>query len=170
MMIPSIGLVITEVDNLRAIAGDIAPLDVHFGYDQDAVITFAEALGQEGRVRYARFQLGVDALAPPAFVCFLMAVYRSTVSSNKIQQGLTVLAFTYFTSVLIANNFMPVIILDFPNSETGWLPILYKVIPLMDLVKYLSHGFAWIITFVAWTWQIGTWITTRRSLTQAASK
>ena len=170
LMVPSIGLVMVEVEKLGEIAGGVAPLDVHFGYDQHAVVVFAEALGQEGRALYARFQLGVDALAPPAFVCFLMAVYRSTVKSLLVQRGLTVLAFTYFTSVLIANTFMPVIMLEFPDANSSWLPLLYTVIPLMDLVKYVSHGIAWMIILAAWAWQFSEWALARRPLSQSPSE
>ena len=159
--------VLGEMEALNILANGVTPLDGQFGYGLPETIAFAEALGEEGRDAYAVFQLGADALAPPAFVCFLMAVYRSTVQSALVQRGLTVLAFTYFTSVLIANTFMPVIMQNFPNAETGLLPLYYQLIPKLDLIKYLTHGVAWLVIFGAWAWQVLRW--SQRRFSQPAS-
>ncbi|MEM6857336.1 MAG: hypothetical protein AAF559_05645 [Pseudomonadota bacterium] len=145
----------SEMARLIALAGGIMPLDGQYNYGVPQVVEFAEALGAEGRREYIIFQLGADALAPPAFVCFLMAVYRSTIRSATVQRIITSVAFAYFTSVLIANAYMPVIMDHYPDSQTGSLPLLYGLIPLMDWVKYTAHAIAWIIIVAGWAWQIG---------------
>lgn len=53
-----------------------------------------------------------------------MAVYRSSVQSSGIRSLLTAIAFTYFSSVLIANTFMPAIMQAYPEAEAGLLPLL----------------------------------------------
>ncbi|MEP1144214.1 MAG: hypothetical protein ABJH52_10890 [Henriciella sp.] len=156
-MVPSIWFVSSEILRLAELANGISPLDAQYGYGVDQINELALALGNSGRAEYAAFQLGVDTLAPPAFACFLMAVYRSTVQSKQVQRALTVLAFTYFTSVLIANAFTPVIFHNYPDAETGLLPLLYAVIPKFDLAKYSTHGIAWLVIFGTWIWQIGNW-------------
>lgn len=150
----SLAFVMREMGMLSMIAGGLTPLDGLLGYGIDEVRAFASALGESGRADYARFQLGADALAPPAFACFLMAVYRSTIRSQKIQTLLTAITFIYFTSVLIANTFMPVIMQNYPEAEAGPLPLYYAIIPKLDLIKYSSHGLAWLIIFATWIWQI----------------
>ncbi|MEM9572965.1 MAG: hypothetical protein AAF996_15985 [Pseudomonadota bacterium] len=167
LLFGSLRHVFGEMQELSVMAGGITPLDGQFGYSEPEVIAFATALEEKGRAAYAVFQLGADALAPPAFVCFLMSVYRSTVGSLMVQRGLTVLAFTYFTSVLIANTFMPVIMQNFPNAEAGVLPLYYQLIPKLDLIKYLTHGVAWLVIFSAWIWQGIRW--SRRRFSQPAS-
>ena len=59
-------LVKGEADNIRSISGMAIP-DVTFPYDRDYVLKFAEAIGKDGRSRYATFQLGLDTLAPPLY-------------------------------------------------------------------------------------------------------
>ncbi|CDO60567.1 hypothetical protein BN1012_Phect2354 [Candidatus Phaeomarinobacter ectocarpi] len=157
--------VTSEMGKLSAMAGGMTPLDGQFAYGVATVTAFAERLGPDGRIAYAVFQLGADALAPPAFLCFLMSVYRSTVRSMRIQFMLTALAFTYFTSVLIANTFMPVIMQNYPDTESGLLPLLYSVIPMLDLVKYVTHGIAWLIIFSAWAWQLADYFRRARTTT-----
>lgn len=163
LLFGSLRYVLEEMQALSVMAGGITPLDGQFGYGVPEVIDFARALGEDGRDAYAAFQLGADALAPPAFVCFLMAVYRSTVQSSLVQLGLTVLAFTYFTSVLIANTFMPVIMQNFPDAEAGLLPLYYQLIPQLDLIKYVTHGIAWLVILSAWGWQAIRWSQRRTS-------
>lgn len=167
LLFGSLRYVFGEMQSLSLMAGGITPLDGQFGYGITEVIAFAAALGEDGRDAYAVFQLGADALAPPAFVCFLMTVYRSTVQSSLVRLGLTVLAFTYFTSVLIANTFMPVIMQNFPDADAGLLPLYYSLIPKLDLIKYLTHGVAWLVIFSAWGWQGFRW--SRRRFSQPAS-
>ena len=167
LLFVSLRYVLGEMEVLATAAGGITPLDGQFGYGVPETVAFAEALGDTGRSAYAVFQLGADALAPPAFVCFLMAVYRSTVQASSVQLILTVLAFTYFTSVLIANTFMPVIMQNFPNADAGLLPLYYFLIPKLDLIKYMTHGLAWLVIFSAWGWQLFRW--SRRRLSQSAS-
>lgn len=157
----SLWLVMGEMDKLQIMAGGMMPLDGQYGYGHAEIIAFAESLGPDGRTAYAVFQLGADALAPPAFICFLMSVYRSTVYSTAAQRTLNILAFSYFTSVLIANTFMPVIMHNYPDNQTGMLPLLYSIIPIMDFVKYTSHGIAWLVIFAAWLWQMYEWIALR---------
>lgn len=168
-MAPSIWYVAVEAIRLRELAGGIPALDTQYGYGPTDIFEFGSALGEAGRQEYAAFQLGADTLAPPAFVCFLMAVYRSTVSSTLLQRVLTMIAFCYFTSVLIANTFMPVIMIHFPDTDSGILPLLYIVIPNMDLVKYSSHGLAWLLILTAWIWQFGQWCLKRASPPQPQS-
>lgn len=167
LLFGSLRYVFGEMQALSIMAGGITPLDGQFGYGVPEVIAFASALGEDGRDAYAVFQLGADALAPPAFVCFLMAVYRSTVQSSIAQRVLTVLAFTYFTSVLIANTCMPVIMQNFPEAEAGALPLYYQLIAKLDLIKYLTHGIAWLIILSAWGCQGFRWA--QRRLSQPAS-
>ena len=167
LLFGSLRHVFGEMQALSIIADGITPLDGQFGYGVPEVIAFATALGDDGRDAYAVFQLGADALAPPAFVCFLMAVYRATVQASVVQLGLTVLAFTYFTSVLIANTFMPVIMQNFPEAEAGLLPLYYQLIPKLDLIKYLTHGVAWLVILSAWVWQGFRWA--QRRLSQPAT-
>ncbi|MEL6728888.1 MAG: hypothetical protein AAFP81_07210 [Pseudomonadota bacterium] len=167
LLFGSLRYVFGEMQALSLMAGGITPLDGQFGYGITEVIAFADALGEDGRDAYAVFQLGADALAPPAFVCFLMTVYRSTVQSSLVRLGLTVLAFTYFTSVLIANTFMPVIMQNFPDADAGLLPLYYSLIPKLDLIKYLTHGVAWLVIFSGWGWQGFRW--SRRRFSQPAS-
>lgn len=140
----------SEMARLGGLAGGITPLDGQYNYGVGQVIEFAEALGAEGRREYIFFQLGADALAPPAFVCFLMAVYRSTVRSRFAQRVITCVAFAYFTSVLIANAYMPVIMAHYLDNQTGLLPLLYTLIPAMDWLKYTAHAVAWIIIITSW--------------------
>lgn len=148
-----LGFVIQEMERLAALAEGITPLDGQFAYGRPQIIEFAEALGTTGRRQYAIFQLGADTLAPPAFVCFLMAVYRSTIRSTWVKVFLTLVAAVYFFSVLAANALMPVIMLNYPDANSGSLPLLYDLVPLLDEVKYLSHGLAWVTIFAAWLWQ-----------------
>lgn len=156
-MVPSIWYVSAEIFRLTELSGGIRPLDAQYGYGVPQIHELALGFGAEGRAEYATFQLGADALAPPAFACFLMAVYRSTVQSKLIQLILTVLVFTYFTSVLIANTFTPVIFHNYPDAETGVLPLLYTIIPICDLAKYSTHGIAWLIILGTWIWQVVSW-------------
>jgi hypothetical protein len=151
---PSLWLVTSQVKVLTDLAGGIPPLDVQFGYHQQQIAQFADALGEDGRKAYAQFQLGTDTLAPPGFCCFLMGVYRSTVRSQAVRAYCTALAFVYLVSVLIANTFTPVIILNHPAQDGVVLSTLYWLVPICDTVKYSVHGLAWLIILAAWITQL----------------
>ena len=160
---PSLWLVTSQIKVLTDLAGGIPPLDVQFGYSQQQIAQFADALGEDGRKAYAQFQLGTDTLAPPAFCCFLMSVYRSTVRSVTMRVYCTALAFVYLVSVLIANTFMPLIILNYPSQDGVVLSTLYWLVPICDIVKYSVHGLAWIIIVTTWLCQLAGMLTTRKS-------
>lgn len=160
---PSLWLVTSQIKVLTDLAGGIPPLDVQFGYSQQQIAQFADALGEDGRKAYAQFQLGTDTLAPPAFCCFLMSVYRSTVRSVTMRVYCTALAFVYLVSVLIANTFMPLIILNYPSQDGVVLSTLYWLVPICDMVKYSVHGLAWIIIVTTWLCQLAGMLTTRKS-------
>ena len=160
---PSLWLVTLQIKVLTDLAGGIPPLDVQFGYSQQQIAQFADALGEDGRKAYAQFQLGTDTLAPPAFCCFLMSVYRSTVRSATVRAYCMALAFVYLVSVLIANTFMPVIILNYPSQDGSMLSTLYWLVPICDMVKYSVHGLAWFIIVTTWLWQLAGMLTTRKS-------
>ena len=146
----AIRIVTAQIGVLTELAGGIKPLDVQYAYGHDNIIAFAKALSTDGRRAYAMFQLGQDALAPPAFACFLMAVYRATIRAAAVQSLCTVLAFIYLIAVLIANNLMPVIILNFPAADTPPLPLLYRLVPFADTIKYTIHGIAWLVIIATW--------------------
>jgi hypothetical protein len=150
-------IVTAQVGVLTELAGGIKPLDVQYAYGHENITAFADALGTNGRRAYAMFQLGQDALAPPAFACFLMAVYRTTISSAAVQLLCTVLAFIYLIAVLIANNLMPVIMLNFPETDMPPLPLLYRLVPFADTIKYTIHGIAWLVIIAAWLAQAVKW-------------
>lgn len=154
-------IVTRELEVLTQLSTGIVPLDIHFGYGQADIAAFASALGADGRRVYAAFQLGQDALAPPAFACFLMSAYRSTVKSLLAQKFCTVLAAIYFSSVLLANHLMPVIILNFPQTNGLVLTTLYHFVPACDGIKYTSHALAWMVIIAAWLWQLKIWTATR---------
>ena len=162
-LVPSLLLVTSQLKVLTDLAGGIPPLDVQFGYRQQQIAQFAHALGEDGRKAYAQFQLGPDTLAPPAFCCFLMSVYRSTVRSVTVRAYCTALAFVYLVSVLIANTFMPVIILNYPSQDGVVLSTLYWLVPISDMVKYSVHGLAWLIIVTAWFLQLAGMLTARKS-------
>jgi hypothetical protein len=155
--------VTSQIKVLTDLAGGIPPLDVQFGYHQQQIAQFADALGEGGRKAYAQFQLGPDTLAPPGFCCFLMSVYRSTVRSAAVRAYCTALAFVYLVSVLIANTFMPVIILNHPAQDGVVLSTLYWLVPICDTVKYSVHGLAWLIIVSAWVRQLAGMVTARTS-------
>ena len=150
-------IVTAQIGVLTELAGGIKPLDVQYAYGHENITAFADALGINGRRAYAMFQLGQDALAPPAFACFLMAVYRTTIRSATVQLLCTALAFTYLIAVLVANNLMPVIMLNFPVTDMPPLPLLYRLVPFADTIKYTIHGVAWVVIMVAWSAQAVTW-------------
>ena len=161
-LVPSLWLVTSQLKVLTDLAGGIPPLDVQFGYLQQQIVQFADALGEDGRKAYAQFQLGADTLAPPAFCCFLMSVYRSTVRSAAVRAYCTALAFVYLVSVLIANTCMPSIMLNYPSKDGVVLSMLYWLVPICDMVKYSVHGLAWLIIVTAWLWQLASMLTTRK--------
>ncbi len=144
----SVWYVIGEVDILTAMAGGLKPLDVVYGYDASAVAPLADALGDEGRRAYAEFQLRADTLAPPAFSCFFMAVFRSTVRFSVMRHVLTAMICIYFTSVLLANTLTPMIFLNYPDRSG--LELLYSIVPVCDAAKYTVHGIAWLVVFSCW--------------------
>ena len=160
---PSLWFVTSQVKMLTDLAGGNPPLDVQFGYHQQQIAQFADALGEGGRKAYAQFQLGPDTLAPPGFCCFLMSVYRSTVRSAAVRAYCTALAFVYLVSVLIANTLMPVIILNHPAQDGVVLSTLYWLVPICDTVKYSVHGLAWLIILAAWITQLTGMMTARKS-------
>ncbi|MEM9312208.1 MAG: hypothetical protein AAGA34_12260 [Pseudomonadota bacterium] len=88
----SLWFVTSEMAHLGDMVGGITPLDAQYGYGREQIVEFAEAPGAEGPREYVAFQLGAEALAPPAFLGFLIAVYRGTVWSQKAQGALTALA------------------------------------------------------------------------------
>jgi hypothetical protein len=150
-------IVTAQIGVLTELAGGIKPLDVQYAYGLENIAAFADALGINGRRAYAMFQLGQDALAPPAFACFLMAVYRTTIRSATVQLLCTALAFTYLLAVLVANNLMPVIMLNFPVTDMPPLPLLYRLVPFADTIKYTIHGVAWVVIMATWWAQAVTW-------------
>jgi hypothetical protein len=150
-------IVTAQIGVLTELAGGIKPLDVQYAYRLENITAFGDALGINGRRAYAMFQLGQDALAPPAFACFLMAVYRSTIRSATVQLLCTALAFTYLLAVLVANNLMPVIMLNFPVTDMPPLPLLYRLVPFADTIKYTIHGVAWVVIMATWLAQAVTW-------------
>jgi hypothetical protein len=160
---PSLWFVTSQIKVLTDLTGGIPPLDVQFGYHQQQIAQFSDALGEGGRKAYAQFQLGPDTLAPPGFCCFLMSVYRSTVRSEGVRTYCTALAFVYLVSVLIANTFMPVIILNHPAQDGVVLSTLYWLVPICDTVKYSVHGLAWLIILAAWITQLTGMMTARNS-------
>ena len=160
---PSLWFVTSQIKVLTDLAGGIPPLDVQFGYHQQQITQFADALGEGGRKAYAQFQLGPDTLAPPGFCCFLMSVYRSTVRSAAVRAYCSALAFVYLVSVLIANTLMPVIILNHPAQDGVVLSTLYWLVPICDTVKYSVHGLAWLIILAAWITQLTGLVTARKS-------
>lgn len=160
-MIPSIWYVTSEVGMLTELSGGIPPLDAQYGYGRAEIAAFANGLGADGRTIYAAFQLGADTLAPPAFVCFLMSIFRSTVKLKIPLMICAVLAFIYFTSVLMANTLMPVIIIHFPEDSGPLLSVLYGAVPVMDWLKYSSHALTWLVIFLAWVWQFIGWMRSR---------
>jgi hypothetical protein len=162
-LFPSLWLVTSQIKVLTALTGGIPPLDVQFGYQQPEIAQFAQALNEGGRKMYAQFQLGADTLAPPAFCCFLMSVYRSTVRSRVVRTLCDGMAFVYLVSVLIANTLMPVIILNHPSQEGVVLSTLYWLIPICDIVKYSVHGLAWLIIVTAWLFQLAGMLMARKS-------
>ena len=147
-------IVLAQIKLLTLMAAGIPPLDVQFGYSIADIAAFANALGLDGRLAYARFQLGQDTLAPPAFVCFLMCVYRSTVVSAMAKKVCDRLALAYFVAVLLANNLMPVMILNYPSTDGLLLSALYQLIPLCDAIKYSLHGATWLVIVAAWLRQL----------------
>jgi hypothetical protein len=157
----AIWLVTSQIKVLTDLSGGVPPLDVQFGYHKEQIAQFAEALGEAGRSTYARFQLGTDTLAPPAFCCFLMSVYRSTVSSAATRSICTALALVYLVSVLIANTLMPVIILNYPEEDGAVLSTLYWLVPVCDTIKYSVHGLAWIIIAASWLRQLAGMVMSR---------
>lgn len=161
-MIPSIWYVTSEVGMLTKLSGGVLPLDAQYGYGRAEIAAFANGLGADGRDVYAAFQLGADTLAPPAFVCFLMSVFRSTVKRRIPLIICAVLAFIYFTSVLLANTLMPVIIIQFPKDNGALLSALYVAVPIFDWVKYSSHALTWLVIILAWMWQLVGWVQSRQ--------
>ena len=143
-------IVTAQIGVLTELSGGIKPLDVQYAYGHEDITAFADALGANGRRAYAMFQLGQDALAPPAFACFLMAFYRTTIRPVAVQLLCTVLAFIYLIAVLIANNLMPVIMLNFPATDMPPLPLLYRLVPFADTIKYTIHGIAWLVIIATW--------------------
>ncbi|NIB43066.1 hypothetical protein HBA55_25885 [Pseudomaricurvus alkylphenolicus] len=136
--------VAAEVSALTQLAGGVATLDGHIGYNASHIDDFAIALGEQGRWRYAVFQLGLDTLAPPAFAGFMLNVGRSIVPYERVRRGLTVLVSVYFISVLLANALMPVYMLNFPE-QSGLLSALRFLLPILDGVKYGSHAVVWLV-------------------------
>lgn len=149
-LVPSLWLVTSEIAALTKLSGGVAVLDVRFGYTSGDMVALAEAFGAEGRRAYAAFQLGADSLAPPAFACFLMAVFRSTVRLPFSLAVLSAQAFVYFTSVLLANALAPVVMLAYPETDGALLSTLYAVVPQLDFVKYAAHGAAWLVILASW--------------------
>jgi hypothetical protein len=149
LMLLSVIYVASQAAVIGSLAGGLAPLDVHLGYRTADLTAFAEALGEDGRRAYAAFQLGADTLAPPGIACFILNVSRSTVRSERTQSLLVVIIGTYFLSVLAANTLMPVVMLNYPD-RSGWLGGLYSLVPLLDLIKYSTHGLVWLIIVGGW--------------------
>lgn len=151
-----------EVDVIRRLAGGMDPLDVHYNYALQHIVALAEALGEVGRLEYARFQLGADTLAPPAFAGFILNVTRSTVRLPRLRTLLIVMISIYFFSVLFANSLMPLVMASYPSSD-GIIGVLYRIVPVLDLAKYSVHGLAWVVIFGCWLWQAIRWSQRPRS-------
>lgn len=149
LMVASVLFVASEVDVIRQLAGGVDPLDVHYGYGAADIETLALALGAEGRLQYAIFQLGADTLAPPAFAGFILNVTRASVAYAGVRSILTWLISVYFFSVLLANTLMPLVMLQFPDAG-GFVGSLYSVVPVLDWLKYSSHGLGWLLIFGSW--------------------
>lgn len=149
LMALAVSYVAAEVDVIRTLAGGLDPLDVHLGYAAEEIVILAEALGASGRRAYAAFQLGADTLAPPAFACFILNITRSTVRLDRARRVLVALISVYFFSVLAANALMPLVMLSYPD-QSGALGVLYTVAPILDSLKYGSHGIAWLIVLGCW--------------------
>ena len=150
----SVWLVMREIQALTNIAGGLRPLDIQLFYGKADIMKFAQALGVDGRKNYMAFQLGQDSLAPPAFCCFLMAVYRSFITSLRVQYVCTGLAFVYIISAFLANNFMPLIMLYFPDDRGFFLTMLYSLVPAFDAIKYSMNGVAWLLVISTLSFQI----------------
>ena len=154
LVIPAVS---AQVNVLTLAAGGVQTLDVHIGYNSGHISEFAEALGEAGRQQYARFQLGLDTLAPPAIAGFVLNVGRITVPFAKVRKLLTVIVSVYFISVLCANALMPVIMLNFPGTEVVF-SILYIVVPLLDGTKYATHALAWVLILLSALTSLSHWI------------
>ena len=150
----TIWIVMREIHTLTSIAGGLRPLDVHLFYGKIDIMEFGNALGIEGRKNYMTFQLGQDSLAPPAFCCFLMSVYRSFIRSRRVRHICTGLAFVYITSAFLANNLMPLVIMYFPDDHGFFLTILYLLVPALDAIKYSMNGIAWLLVITTLMFQI----------------
>ena len=59
--------------------------------------------------------------------------------------------------MLVANNLMPVIMLNFPVTDMPPLPLLYRLVPFADTIKYTIHGVAWVVIMATWLAQAVTW-------------
>jgi len=164
----AVTIVTDEISRLMLLSQGVKPIDVIFAYGAAEITQFANAVDAAGRRSYAMFQLGQDALAPPAFCCLLMSVYRATVQSAMVKRVCTGFAFVYLVSVLLANNLMPVIMLNYPNTDGLVLGILYNLVPLLDIIKYSTEAIAYMITIGAWVWQILYWLRGRKDRQPAA--
>ena len=147
-------LVMREIQALTNITGGLRPLDIQLFYGKADIMKFAKALGVDGRKNYMAFQLGQDSLAPPAFCCFLMAVYRSLITSPRVQYICTALSFVYIISAFLANNLMPLIMLYFPDDRGFFLTMLYSLVPALDAIKYSMNGVAWLLVISTLSFQI----------------
>lgn len=145
----SVPAVAAQVSALTVVAGGIATLDGHLFYTSAHIIEFADGLGETGRLSYAEFQLGLDTLAPPAFAGLMLTVGRSTVSFLRVRTAITVLVSLYFLSVLFANALMPVYMLNYP-AQSLFYSVLYGLLPILDGLKYASHGVVWLVILCSW--------------------
>ena len=154
-MLISVKIVVADMSALTTIAGGLTPLDGRFLYGSQDIIEFAEALGKDGRAEYAAFQLGTDALAPPAFACFYLNMIYATIKFKWVRQTLTGVLFVYFVAVLITNNATPVVFLQYP-SQPGIVGWLYSLLPVLDAMKYvLGHLTQWLGLVSCWLFSLG---------------
>lgn len=108
------------------------------------VLQFGEALGAAHRADYARFQLGVDTLAPPAFATVYLNVALSTIVSQRLLTIVLALVLAFFVTVIAANALMPVVMTFYnfggaANSNAAIVVFLLHVVPWLDFFKYCLH-------------------------------
>ncbi len=142
--------VLSEIAEIETLAGGLRILDAHIGYGRDHIRQFAEALDEKGRVAYAIFQLGADTLAPPGFASLMASVSHSTLKNQTILKFCKTTIWLYLISVLLANALMPVIMLNYPTTDTFFLQFLWYAVPFLDSAKYGLHFTTWILIFTGW--------------------
>lgn len=139
--------VLLDINALEQIAG-LQVLDMRFAYSSADIETFALALGEAGRWRYAAFQLGIDTWAPPAFAGFAASVACATLPIRWAWVVRCCLG-AYLAAVVPANALMPIVMLTYPE-ETAWQGVLISVVPWLDFAKHSLHLLSWGIIVCGW--------------------